>query len=83
MDEKRRTGIVYCKDTSCPFKTRFRYNQKNPGECCLDVDIAKKFYDEHGVTTCEFGLGQETLGLKSDERVTLIQNLRFRRGVKL
>jgi hypothetical protein len=54
-----------CTDVTCIFKY-LGYNTQShskPGMCKLNNTIAKQIFEEYGVTTCEFGMGQTELDI--------------------
>lgn len=70
-----------CRDVKCIFKF-LSYNSGNhygkPHHCKLNNNIAKQIFEEYGITTCEFGLGQHEMSLKERQQIYRVVNQMIR-----
>jgi precorrin isomerase len=70
-----------CEDVNCMFKF-ISYNSQNhfgrPHRCKLNNEIAKQIFEEHGITTCEFGMRQHNMNITEERNLYRIINQMIR-----
>lgn len=66
-------------DLKCEFK-RVRSGKDEIGTCMLTLQQAIDFYKKYNVTTCEVGMGEQTIGTKQ-QNAYKIRTLKYKGGI--